>query len=373
MKIALVQFYQYHEEILAPQINFLLPEHEIFLAAPQVIFKNDYILTFDRYIKKIVFNNNKYNKKIFGVPLRIISIVVKYIQLFSSVKKNGIEMIVFNTINKPFHFPFIKILFNKTKNIHIIHNAQLFKTEKSIRPLLFFKKNLFISFDVYNYFINNHTKNIDKSIFNWFFPCLNDFVPHGYDNNPGILSEDKINIVIPGSVDDDRRNYNGLIRALDNIKDKELPFQIIFLGKISPKKRQLIEDKNLNHIIKTFAGYIPGTLMLFLMKNSDAAAFLVDKTINFQLYNTYKATGTSILCLSFGIPCIVSDDFILDVGLQNKAVIYPKDHIESVFERMINGDLTKAYFKRLKDTPVSQEYSPQFQRIHYKKIIESAL
>jgi hypothetical protein len=372
MKTVLVQFYQYHEEILAPQINFLLPEHEIFLAAPQIIFKNDYILPFERHIKKIIFKDNRYNKKLLDIPFRIISIVVKYILLFFFVKKNGIEIIIFNTINKPFHFPFIKILFNKTKNIHIIHNAQLFKTKKSIKPLLFFEKNLFISFDVYNYFINNHTENIDKSIFNWFFPCLNDFAPPDYAD-PGILSEDKINIVIPGSVDDNRRNYNGLITALNNIKDKNLPFQIIFLGKISPEKRQLIEDKNLNHIIKTFTDYIPGALMLSLIKNSDAAAFLIDKTINFQLYNTYKATGTSILCLSFGIPCIVSDDFILDTGLQDKAVIYPKDRIESVFERMINGDLTKAYFKRLKSIPISQEYSPQFQRIHYKEIIKSIL
>lgn len=371
MKIALVQFYQYHEEVLAPQIDFLLPENEVFIAAPRLVFKNEYMQKFEGHIKNIYFDNKKYHKKIIDIPSRIISIIIKYIKLFITVKAHNIEIIIFNTINKPFHFFFIKILFGKTKNIHIIHNAQMFRTKGAIKCLLLFKKNLFISLDVYNYFTNNHTQNIDKSNFDWFFPRINTSLSEC--DGSGYLAENKINIAIPGSVEDDRRNYNGLLDALDSIKGKDLPFQIIFLGKTPAQKQQLINDKKLNHIIKTFTDYVPGKLMLYLVKNSDAIAFLIDNTINIQLYNTYKATGTSILCLSFGLPCIVSDEFVLDTGLRNKAVLYPKNHIESVFEKMINGDLTKDYFTRLKSIPLPNEYSSEFQRVHYRRIINSVL
>jgi hypothetical protein len=369
MKIALVQFYQYHEEVLAPQIDFLLPENEVFVAAPQIIFRNDYILTFETQIRKIIFDNKKYHSKILYIPHRILSIINKYIKLFIAVQTQNIEIIIFNTINKPFHFLLIKILFYKTRNIHIVHNAQMFKTKRAIKSLLIFKKNLFISLDVYNYFTDNYIHNIDKSNFYWFFPSLS-ALPCDYDG-PAYLSENKINIVVPGSVDDNRRNYNGLFNALDGIKDRDLPFQIILLGKISEEKQHLINAKKLNHIIKTFNNYVPGKLMLHIIKNSDAMAFLIDNTINIQVYNIYKATGTSILCLSFGMPCIVSDDFSLDSALKNKAVMYPNNHIEFIFEKIITGVLTKEYFARLKNIPLPEEYSYEFQRFHYKQIISS--
>jgi hypothetical protein len=263
MKIALVQFYQYHEEVLAPQIDFLLPDNEIFVAAPKILFEHDYMLAFEKKIKKIVFNNKKYHNKIIYIPNRIISILFKYIKLFIAIQKHNIEIIIFNTINKPFHFLFIRTLFSKTKNIHIIHNAQMFKKERAIKSLLRFKKNLFISLDVYNYFTNNHAQN-NKLKFAWFFPGLNRFL-HDCDGSK-YISKNKINIVVPGSVDDNRRNYDGLINALDGIKEQELPFQIIFLGKTPEKKQRLIDAKKLNHIIKTFNDYVPGKLMLYLIK-----------------------------------------------------------------------------------------------------------
>jgi hypothetical protein len=371
MKIALVQFYQYHEEVLAPQIGFLLPEHELFVAAPREIFKNDYILVFGSSIKRVIFKDRKYTKYILNIPYRIASIIIKYIQLFLAVKRNNIEIIIYNTINKYFHLLFIKILFKKRKNIHIIHNAQMFKTEKAIKSLSLFKINILLSFDVYNYFISKHIKGMNKAIFDWFLPSLNDSIFYSDFTENDILSTNKINIVIPGSVDDSRRNYNGLLDILCSMKDKPLPFRIILLGKTPPDKQKLIYDMKLEHIIKNFDEYIPGKLMLYIIKNSDAIAFLVDKTINCQIYNTYKTTGTSIFCLSFGIPCIVSDNFILDSGLKDRAIVYPDNRIDFVFNDIINGKLTKDHFQALKNMPIPNEYSREFQRAHYRKLVIS--
>jgi hypothetical protein len=71
------------------------------------------------------------------------------------------------------------------------------------------------------------------------------------------------------------------------------------------------------------------------------------------------------------MPCIASDDFPIDSALKSKAVMYPNTHIEFIFEKMINGDLKKENFAQLKNIPLPEEYSPEFQRIYYKKIINS--
>jgi hypothetical protein len=127
----------------------------------------------------------------------------------------------------------------------------------------------------------------------------------------------------------------------------------------------------LNNFVKTYTEYVPPQEMLHYIKNADAIAFLIDKDIgeNCHLYNTYKATGTSIFCLGFGVPCIASSDFLLDSGLLKKAVIYPGTHIEDVLSGIINGNLSKDYFRKLKDIPVSEIYSRQYQRRQYRKML----
>jgi hypothetical protein len=210
MRIALVQFYNYHEEVLAPQVDFLLPDNDVFIAAPASVFENYYIKIFDSYIKKIVFNNSSYDvhKKRYIIH-RFISILIKYIRLFNQVKKQRIDLIVFNTITKAFHFTLIKFFFKKVEMVHIIHNAQNYTTEKAIRQLTIFKKNLFISYDVYNFYINNVCKNKNKSFFDWFLPTLIKFTSQ---DDMDIFSE--IIIVVPGSVDHGRRNYKGFFEAI---------------------------------------------------------------------------------------------------------------------------------------------------------------
>jgi hypothetical protein len=127
----------------------------------------------------------------------------------------------------------------------------------------------------------------------------------------------------------------------------------------------------LNHIIKTYTEYIPGQKMLDMIKNADAVAFLIDSHIgdNAALYNKYKATGTSALCLSFSIPCIASSDFTLNYGLEEKAIIYDDSHIESVFNDIIAGKLSRAYFRELKAKPLPSVYLPEYQRHHYRSLI----
>jgi hypothetical protein len=371
LKIALVQFYLYHEEVLAPQIDFLLPDNELFVAAPLDLFNHDYIIKFSSNIRKIIFSNSKYNNKnIMQILYRMVSIILKYLQLYKSIKQHNIDLIVFNTITRPFHFKLIRFLFKNIEKIHIIHNGQLFIDQKAIKSLSIFKKNLFISFDVYNYYINKH-RQTSPIAFDWFFPDLFNFFISDKNYDSQISSNDKITIVVPGAVEDWRRNYEGLFDALKTMQITDPPFRIVLLGKISVDGKKQIADMGLNEIIKTYAAYVPGQEMLRCIRSADAIAFLVDKNIgeNCCLYNRYKITGSSVLALSFGIPCIVSSDFVLDNGLKEKAVIYPESHIEYVFRDIITGKLSKKHFEKLKEKPLPEVYFPDYQRTHYRTLL----
>jgi hypothetical protein len=369
MKILLVQFYNYHEEVLAPQIEFLLPDNDVFIAAPKSAFKNHYIKTFDLRIKKIIFDDANYDiheKR--WIIHRAVSMLIKYIQLFRNVRKRHIDFIVFNTITKPFHFIFIKLLFGNIEMAHIIHNAQNYTTKKAMARLNIFKKNLFISHDVYDFYTTNICTNENKSRFGWFLPTLINFIPH---NDVEAFSE--IVIVIPGGVDNNRRNYKGFLAALEALPPPPPIPSVLFilLGRCPIEVQRQIMNMGLGGLIKTYAEYVPPQEMLHYIKNADAIAFLIDKDIgeNYYLYNRYKATGTSVFCLSFGVPCIASSDFLLDSGLSEKAVIYPGTHIEDVLSGIINGKLPKDYFRKLKDIPVSEMYSYQYQRRHYREAL----
>jgi hypothetical protein len=369
MKLVLVQFYQYHEEILAPQIDFLLPDNEVFVAAPPAVLEHDYIKIFNARISRIFFSDKKgNNKKTIYIFKRFLSILLKYIILSRAVKKNHIDLIVFNTLTKSFHFILINLFFKRKDKIHIIHNAQLFITRNSKRRLKTFRKNLFLSVDVYNYYIHNHNDNTFKC--DWFFPTLINLAGTGLSDND-IFSEDKINIIVPGSIDNKRRNYEGLFLALKKMEIENPNFQIFLLGKASSEIQRQIIDMKIDHIIKTFSEYIPGKVMLEYTKNADAAAFLIDPCIggNHLIYNKYKITGTSVLCLTFSLPSIVSDAFDIDEGLKEKAIFYPGSNIENVFNEMLSGKLSKTYLRKLKALPLPPLYLPENQRQHYRALI----
>lgn len=352
---------------MAPQINFLYNDHEIFIAAPESVHNNDYISHFKNNYNAIIYKNSPRGKTSFFS--RFFSIFIKYIILFKYHKLNKFDVIIFNTITKDFHFFLIKLFLNKVKKIHIMHNSQRFLNKKRLKILNLFFNNLLISYDAYNRFKNDiDNLIIPLPMINWFYPLL-----------PFSIIEDKkcfnitfnnslINIIIPGSINEERRNYSSLFKALEVYKFKnDLKFKIYLLGKISFDMLEKIKILGLENIIIYFTEFISGLDMLNCLKNTDALAFLLDSKIgkNFINYNKYKVSGTTNLCLSFGTPCIVSDEYLLEDALREKALIYPNDKIGFIFEQIENGSLTKETFLKLRSLPLNTQCSYNYQKEHY--------
>jgi hypothetical protein len=370
MNIALVQFYPYHEEVLSPQIEFLYRDHKLFLAAPKTVFDNDYISFYNQSYQAVKFPSLLFSSSLF-LPFRITSILFKYAILFKAHINHHFDIIIFNTITKKFHFKIINLLFKNTKTIHIIHNSSAFISKKESNSLSIFHSNFFLSQGIYHHFIAK-TASYAPTPVNWFCPLLSGSIIENYESEKIRFDTSFINIVIPGSVDNKRRNYESLFFALVKYKNKnDITFKIYLLGKTNTDTQKKIKEMGIENIVITFTEYIAGKDMLYGIKNADAVAFLIDSKMgeNFTFYNNYKVSGTTNLCLSFGTPCIVSTEYNLEKSLHNKALFYKNDKIGIVFDKIESGDLTKEYFARLKSLPLNNEYSFEYQRNQYLKAI----
>jgi hypothetical protein len=379
LNIALVQFYPYHEEVVGPQIDFLLRGNNLFLAAPKALFRNEYITAaapspppHNGRFKAIMFSDTKFPNSPFFAPFRLLSITLKYLKLYAYHLYHRFDMIIFVTLTKDFHFLFIKLFFGKAEKIHIMHNADYFlspRTAKFLRP---FKKNLLLSETAFKRFSKETASSIDPEKVDWFCPLLTAGLASGYQSAIMDTGGAVINIVVPGGVDKSRRNYASLFRAAEQFKNSgNLKFKIYLLGKRGPEIRRFLRERGLDKIIITFDGYVPGGDMLYCVKNADAAAFLLDSKMegNFSRYNTYKTSGATNLCLTFGTPCIVSSEYNLEEALKSRAVVYENDRIETVLDDITNGKLTKGYFSALRALPLPEKYRYENQRDHYRKTI----
>ena len=367
MKIAIVQFYSYHEEVLAPQIDFLCHKYEVFLAAPESVFKNDYIFHLLDSVSPIIFRDIKKNK-LFTLFNKL-SIIGKYQKLLNAHRQNNFDLVIFNTITKNFHYSLIKFYFKRLKKIQIIHNGKHFLKKNNLKFLNIFDNNLFLSQDIYKRF--RETISPYSAPLNWFCPLLSEkFVSH---NKPGIAFDSQyINIAVPGSVNEKRRNYSSLFAALENYRNKPaLKFRIYLLGKISDRMLDKLKKHGIENIVFFYQKFISGCDMLNCIKNADAVAFLLDSGMggSFHDYNNNKVSGTTNLCLSFGVPCIVSDEYKLETALQEKAVFYKNDNIASILENIENGSLTKGDFKKLSLLSVDKLYYYENQQKHYLNAI----
>ena len=369
MNIVLVQFYPYHEEVLAPQINFLHhDEHKLYIAAPESVFKNDYLINLKEYFVPVLFKNTYHRK--FSFFFRIFSILKKYKILFKYHNKYHFDMIIFNTITKNFHYYLINKYFKNIKKIQIIHNSYPIIKNKG-KYLKLFYMNLFLSRDIHKYFLESLNLDNDDNLTGWFCPLLSD------DNinkkNISINFNDSyINIVIPGVVNEERRNYNSLFNALEKYRNNtHLKFKVYLLGKISKEMIDKLINKGINDLLTYYTEFVSGDDMLNCIKNADAVAFLLDSKLgdNFSYYNKNKVSGNTNLCLSFGTPCIVSDEYLLENALKNKAIIYPNDNIDIIFDNIENGIVTKESLKELRSLNIDSQYSFSFQKKQYLKAL----
>jgi hypothetical protein len=88
--------------------------------------------------------------------------------------------------------------------------------------------------------------------------------------------------------------------------------------------------------------------MFALSESMDLVFFLIDSDVeNYQYYNKYKVSGTSVLLKTFRRIGVSSDDFQVDRTLKETMLYYRSTDVGSVLEKLVRGEITHAQIAEL--------------------------
>jgi len=291
MKILIFESHNYHEEVILPQIEFLLKDnnkHEIYLLINENI-KNKSIKFPD--CKKKFIRNSKLGK------------FFQTIDIINFINKNKFDMVIFNSLEDKFLKIINPFLDKNIKKIAIVHNID--KLEKFKLDF----KNFFVLSD---HLLNFCKKNYPNYNFSSFYPLIYNkemYIDDLLKNN----NKNLIYITIPGLVEQTRRDYTGLINLIKN-KNLNKNIKFIILGNIKkgdgPKLLKLINESNLMDRFILFYDYIPYTKFFSILNSSDLIMPLIHPNVaNYEKYKTVKISASFNMAFSFKKPLLMFEEF----------------------------------------------------------------
>ena len=347
MKIALVELSESHEECLYSQVRFLSGSASVDL------------FLHSRHKTQVAPYHN-HCKEIFFIPVRFG--FVKRIGLAFSLAKTlaGYDKVIFNTASssKLLRNTVLFLHFFTAECIGVLHNVR--KLESSFTQRL-------ISSKIKKYFVlNDHLLKVipkNKSIrlqsfYPIFFPAF---------STPVDKPKGEIWLVVPGSIDFERRDYTRLIAALKTARpDQKL--KVVVLGRLNEASKdgekllRLLSENNIRHYFITFQDFIPNDVFHAYIKNADFILPLL--TLN-NAYLTYKVSGSFNLAFAYKKRLLCHNLFTPIQDISENALFYSTTSLQEVLH-----SLTKA------ETPVNPLYrAPKwdfaFQRARYLHLINA--
>ena len=316
MKIALVELSESHEECLYSQVQFLSgsatidlflhPRHEAHIAPYRA-----------------------HSNKIFFIPVKFG--LVKRIGLAFSLAKTlaRYDKIIFNTASssKLLRNTVLILRFFKSECIGVLHNAK--KLESSFTQRL-------ISIKIKKYFVlNDHLLRVIPrnrkiqlcSFYPIYFPTF---------SAPIRKPKDEVWLVVPGSIDFERRDYTRLLDALKTTPHNS-NLKVVILGRLNvasqdgEKLFQYISENNLHHYFITFDNFIPNAIFHTYLKNADFILPLL--TLN-EAYLTYKISGSFNLAFAYKKPLLCHNFFTPIPDIYENAIFYDKASLPEVLQAL---------------------------------------
>lgn len=350
MNIALVEFNPFHDECLYSQIRFIKSRsnNKVFL-----IFNHKLKSRLDFWQEIDGHKSISSNQWIIG-----------YFGIVRYLKKNKIDVVVFNTVHSPQVYSLLKYSsFLNCRFYGLVHDLKDLTMAKS--KLL---DNKLCGYFLLNDFLVERAreKNLTSiklaSFYSIFFPET---------SISGIeKKEEEIWVAIPGLMEPWRRDYQRLIDAL-KINKLEPHVKLLFLGKSTDRKgkrlnlRTEIENLSSGDQFLFWDGFIePNTFHAYLRMSDYLLPLLHQATKAGERYKD-KITGLYNLGFSHGKRFIMEDFLSSFADFRSTALFYSSD-----------DDLVEVLIKLAKPDGVSpyteDKFSFNFQCGKYNDFIESA-
>ncbi|UOY05623.1 hypothetical protein L0P88_16915 [Muricauda sp. SCSIO 64092] len=308
MKIALVELSKSHEECIYSQVQFLISQG----------YKVDLYLN-PKLEPQISEYGQDCNAVFFIEPRH--NLPGKLLHAFQFAKTlGGYEKVIFNTASssKLLRNTVILLKFYKVQCFGILHNIK--RLESSFTQSL-------ISIKIKKYFVLNDY--LRKKASGNEKIHLQSFYPIYFPNFPYVLKKPKkeVWLVIPGSIDYYRRDYDSIIKALKK-SGKVKNLKIILLGRINESSKdhgklwESISNNNLQHYFVTFKSFIPNDVFHAYIKQAD---FIVPLLKLDSDYLTYKISGSFNLAFAYKKPLLSHKFFSAIPDIAANSIFYDSE------------------------------------------------
>lgn len=326
----LIELYPYHSECLYSQILFLKSaDYQVTLICDKSV--ETIVREFPLNIKIVVYDFSK---------------TISLIHLRSFILKSNIEKVILNTAQGNRALKLLAQWFPPRIQFYgILHNTSKLKSSFGQKIITRNVKSYFV-LSKYVYHYAPQLKNISFQYFNpAFFPTYHS---HEIDTPP---KGDETWIVIPGSLEYKRRDYDFLINfskkiALENIK-------FILLGNSNKGDGKeiinMLRQHQLEKHFTIFNGFVSNHLFSYYLKNADFLLPLINPSLpDFDSYTKYKISGMFPLSFAYHVPLLCHQTFKNDViGFDYPALFYASDR--ELYEIIAKGKPNNI------ETPISFE------------------
>lgn len=335
--IILIELYSYHTECLYSQILFLKS------AGYQVT------LVCDKSVEKIVRD--------FPLEIKIVfydfSNFISFFSLRSFILRCNFNRVVLNTAQGNRALKFLLQWF--PRRIHffgVLHDTSKLKTSFG-QKIISRKVRSYFVLSKYVYLSAPRLKNISIQYFNpSFFPS------YVSQEKEVPFKGDTLWIVVPGSLEYKRRDYDFLINFSKNTPLNKLKF--ILLGNSNKGDGNEIVDElkkyELDKHFTFFNEFVPNYLFEYYLKNADFLLPLINPGIkNFESYMKCKISGMFPLSFSYQVPLLCHNMFQSVDGFDYPALFYDSDQAlcEIIVEGKPNDIVNKVIFEEEKDRYIS--------------------
>lgn len=284
----------------------------------------------------IVIPEAGYNKmphlKLFR-HVHLINEKIGYKQAAEIINHGEYDLVVYNSAQgKNIRNLVLKTFFNKSPVVGFHHNPiSLVKsfTQKIIN--LKVKKYLVLA-DFNKDYVVHHGFAADKV--EAFYPVTT-AIPVDFANN-------KL-IAIPGVLEQDRRDYFGLIQIIKKNPKAFKGFQFSLLGNSQthdgPKIRELIKEANLESYFRLYEGYVPDEQ---LEEDLQQAKFVMPlmhpNNRYFDVYLKTKISGAYNLAYAYQLPLLMHESFKDIKEFSKNSVFYDFDNISKKIKAPVDLD-----------------------------------
>lgn len=287
-------------------------------------------------------------------------------KLRNYILSKKIEIVIFNTAHNTFVRNLLILLPKNVLRLGILHRGQYVISSRTQKLITNYIDGYFC---LSNYQAENIQKHIDKSIH-----VMYNLTFRVKDKNDTFENNNYFDIVIPGNVEEHRRDNIYFIQQIEKIKPgKNIRF--VFLGKCNRDTEdgklflKAASNSNYRNNILIYDDFVPDELFDVMMRNAKLLLPLIHHDMpNFENYLKYQISGTFNLSYAYRIPMLIEESFSIYEEFRLSSLFYTKYElaakISSIFD---NPQMLDRLKTNIESYPVWQI---EYQRKNYIDFIK---